>query len=182
MLSFPVPREMRTEFRFSEMRDKRLNFNETTHSRPSEGSIPVFSEITYALCSGLPCTTTALISVAQSETVLMYFCAGRTILCYFRSLWNVSCRPAVTKKQAGRRRRLKHVAKNNPTTARSGPTAGSVTPLRRLQLDPRRRSSVRGRACHTTQTTTTKSSTSLQMVGRTTSITGFKSAPAKVSK
>lgn len=104
MLSFPVPGEMRTEFRFSEMRDKRLNLNETTHGRPSKGSIPVFSEIICALRSGVPCTTTALISVAQAETVLMYLCAEKTVLCYFGSSRHVSFRPAVIKKKAGRRR------------------------------------------------------------------------------
>lgn len=88
------------------MRDKRRNLNETTHGRPSKGSMPVFSEIICALRSGVPCTTTALISVAQSETVLMHFCAGKTILCYFGSSRHVSFRPAVIKKKAGRRRWL----------------------------------------------------------------------------
>lgn len=154
VLSFPVPGEMRTEFRFSDMWDKRLNLNETAHSRPSKDSIPVFSEIIYALRSGVPCTTTTLISVAQPETILMYFCAGKTILCYFGWLRNGSFRPAVTKKK---RMAQKYVAKINPTTAYLGPTAGSITLLCTLQLDPTCHSPVRGRACHTSQTTTSKS-------------------------
>lgn len=69
-MSFPVPGEMRTEFRFPEMRDERLDLKETTQSRLSKGFIPVSSEIP------TPCTAAAFRSVAQSETAsACLFCA-----------------------------------------------------------------------------------------------------------
>ena len=122
--------------------------NETTHVRPSKGSVPVFSEIIYAFtlwsalhnhCFNFCC------SICNSSDV--FLCRKDCFVLF----WIITERlfQACSNQKESRKETTAHkyVAKINPATARSGPTAGSVTPPCRLQLDPTCRSLVGGRAC-----------------------------------
>lgn len=92
VLSSPVPGEIRTEFRFSEMWDARLNLSRTTQSKPSEGSSPVWP---YIIC--LLYTTEHPVQTLLWILLLplkQCWCPSVQILCLRRTedcTWECSC-------------------------------------------------------------------------------------------